>query len=641
MEPLRCLRRSARIFWGWLALANVIIAAEPATPVEHFFAEPDVRSMQLSPDGKLLAFLTTLGTGKVGIALMHLDTGKVEPLVAADDENIDYFIWKGPDHIVYFGDLGGNESHAYRSISISKRHVTALAESYRERYSDRANWAILIDELPHDPRHMLIYGPKEIGGNVASLYVLDVVNGNRRPAPINENKIAISETDYVVDCAGIIRARRRFEGDKSVYEVRREPTSSWTKVAEFPANDPQWSFVDFAADNDTLYVLTRDQTDTTRLHSLSCRTLQLSAPLFHSPEGDITGLIFSRDHTKLYGVAYETDRPRFHWFDADHAKLRAQIDATLPATFNSIVSRSDDEQLLVIHSWSDRDPGTYYLLDRRQPRLMMLGKVNRYIVPARMQPMEPIQFTARDGLVLHGYLTRGAGTNGAPAPLIVHPHGGPYGPRDSWGFDPDVQFLASRGYSVLQINYRGSGGYGHSFEVAGKREWGGKMQDDLTDGVKWAIEQKIADPTRIAIYGGSYGGYAALAGATFTPDLYKCAINYVGVSDLNLITSWGRGRYDRSSDQFYREWVGDDKQYKFERSPVNFVERIKIPTLHAYGFNDPRVEIENWRRLEPKLKQFGKTYEAVIEQGEGHGFRNEKARFEFYRRMEAFLAKYL
>ncbi len=183
---------------------------------------------------------------------------------------------------------------------------------------------------------------------------------------------------------------------------------------------------------------------------------------------------------------------------------------------------------------------------RGRPAIMMLGKINSKLEPAQLQPMQPISYTARDGLIIHGYLTLPAGAAGHRVPLIMHPHGGPYGIRDDWGFDPEVQFLANRGYAVLQPNYRGSGGYGLDFLTAGRHEWGGKMQDDLTDGVKWAIAQGYADPARVAILGGSYGGYAALAGVTFTPELYRCAVNYVGVSDLSIIAGYGigNGRYN-------------------------------------------------------------------------------------------------
>lgn len=614
-----------------LAAAGSLPAESSLLPIEHFFAEPDIRSPQVSPDGKHLAFLTTLGTGTVGIAMMHLSDGKIEPLVAAKDENVDSFFWKGADHIVYSGDLGGNESPALRSFNLPKRKVTPIAES-------RGKVAQVIDRLPFDPNNLLILGPKKAASWSWDLWKLDVRDGQRRTVPIVTG--AEDVLQYVADNTGTIRVRTRLLGDKYLVDVRTAGTeTSWAQVAEFPANDPRWSILHFAADNENLYVLSNQDSDTAALHTLNTRTLQLSAPLFRPPSGEIESVLTSRDRSVLHGVTYIDDRTRYHWFDAGRARLQAQIDSSLPGTFNAVVSRSDDEQILVIIATSDRDPGTYYVLDRRAPRLMALGKINRRIDPAQMRPMEPVQFTARDGLTLHGYLTRPAAPG--PAPLIVHPHGGPFGVRDEWGFNPDVQFLANRGYAVLQINFRGSGGYGDRFLKAGRGEWGGKMQDDLTDGVRWAIEQKIADPSRIAIYGASYGGYAALAGVTFTPELYRCAVNYVGVSDLNLITSWGRGRFGRTDDMFYRDWIGDDKAYKFNRSPLNFVDRIRVPTLHAYGNNDPRVDIDHWNRLEPKLKQAGKPYEIIIEEDEGHGFSNESARIKFYRHLEGFLARHL
>ena len=215
--------------------------------------------------------------------------------------------------------------------------------------------------------------------------------------------------------------------------------------------------------------------------------------------------------------------------------------------------------------------------------------------------------------------------------------------RDRWNFDPDAQFLASRGYAVLQPNFRGSGGYGREFINKGRHQWGRQMQDDLTDGVKWAVEEGIADPERVGIYGASYGGYAALIGVMLTPDLYACAVNYVGAADLE-ITFKQRGEDAwRSGDEFsfQREWVGPTKAYRDETSPLNLVERIKVPTLHVYGGEDPRVVLNHWSRLEPLLKKHGKDYQAIVEGRQGHGFRDEAAAVSYQAALETFLAKHL
>lgn len=604
-------------------------------PIEHFFVEPDLSGVQVSPEGKHLAFLTTLGTGRVGIALMDLATGKIEPLVAAQDENYGEFLWKGPDHIVFGGDLGGNESLALRSIKLSNRKVVSLAESYRERYSDRANQASVVDSLRFDPYHLLIFGNQDVGSWNFRLFRLDIRTGDRTAQPYEP---ALDTTDLTFDNAGNTRTRIRYSGEKALFE-HRPINGTFSPIREFPANGVGWKAVAFAADNENLYLLTHDDTDTNALRVFNTRTRALGPVLFNSPDGEINRVLLSWDCTRLYGVLYTTDKPHYHWFDVARAKLQAQIDASLPGTFNEVVSATPDEQLLVVYATSDLSPGAYYLLDRRRTALMQIGRINSHLDPAKLRPMQPITYPARDGLVIHGYLTLPAGAEGQRVPLILNPHGGPYNKRDVWGFNPEVQFLASRGYAVLQVNYRGSGGYGQRFLKAGMHEWGRKMQDDLTDAVQWAIAQGIADPGRVAICGASYGGYAALAGVTFTPELYRCAVNYVGVSDLSIFNrfanEYGAGRDTRI---YFSEWVDNDLASLHARSPVNFVERIRVPTLHAYGENDPRVDIDHWKRLKTQLDKYHKPYEFLRVETEGHGFRKEENRLRFYRAVETFLA---
>jgi len=585
----------------------------------------------------------------MGITLMDVETGRTERLVGKQDENIGIFFWKGSDRLVFGGDLGGNESLSLRAISLKSRNVLTLAESFKEIIADQRIYASVEDILRLDPKHILIRGNKEAGSYDFGIYLLDVRTGERRKV---QGLGVPGAYGGFCDNAGVIRALDLRVGPVVEHQMRADGHSSFFKVAETPADiaveEPSWKPLVFAPDNNVLYVLTREGSQPQHLRAYDVFKRVFVPGLNYVLEGGYDTLIMSPDRTKLLGLQYLTDRMCVHWFDADRAKLQEQIDRALPDTTNSIFSSSDNGRRHIIRASSDLVPGVYYILNldnpaRGKPAMTLLGPVNVHLQPGQLQPMQSISYRARDGLTIHGYLTLPAKAAGRRVPLIVHPHGGPYNVRDEWGYDAEVQFLASRGYAVLQPNFRGSGGYGLDFLLAGRHEWGGKMQDDLTDGVTWAIAQGFADPQRVAIVGASYGGYAALAGVTFTPELYCCAVNYVGVSDLSIIAGYGRG-YGRghSVDRIFESsWIGDDSKYLHDHSPIHFVQNIRVPTLHAYGENDPRVDIDNWTRLKAELDRYNKPYEYIREGDEGHGFRQESARISFFRHVEDFLARNL
>jgi dipeptidyl aminopeptidase/acylaminoacyl peptidase len=305
----------------------------------------------------------------------------------------------------------------------------------------------------------------------------------------------------------------------------------------------------------------------------------------------------------------------------------------------SNISLTSDRSRAIFQVSSDRNPGKFYLLDVSAQRFRLLGGFRDWLTANDMQAMKPVTITARDGLEMGAYLTLPPDED-KNLPAVIHVHGGPHGVRHYWRFDPEVQFLASRGFAVLQVNYRGSGGYGTAFEEAGYREWGRKMQDDLTDATRWLIEQGIADADRICIYGASYGGYASLMGVVREPELYRCAVSYVGVSDLTLQTrrsDTAQSRYGRG----YLELVlGNDRDELLERSPLYQIDKLRVPVFIAHGKDDARVPFRNATALQEALDQAGKPYEWLAKDSEGHGFRQEANRFEFYLRLGEFLTRH-
>jgi len=634
---------------AWVAIAgvNLVVGAlyggeAGQIPIERFFGLPKIARPSLSPDGSKVAFLFPL-EGR--LALGYLDREKKESnlILRGTDESIFRFFWKGNDRIVFMADVDGNESFFIGTTDLTGKNVVRIAESRRHDSLDGTN-AYIVSGCINDEDHIVAAGiftqrdlaPGEFREYDTGVFRIDINDGSREQLYDSFDRREIA---YLVDESGNFRGRALAIGKMMQYRVRNGGEE--VIVAEFPRHGYAEDFTvwGFDASGRRVFVLSRKEHDRGALRVFDLEKMELSPALFVPEKGEITRLVFNRKRTKLVGIVTEYIKREYHWFDRTRARIQANLEATFPGKMVDVVSTSEDDAVVLCLVHSDRDPGTYYLYDVKAGKIDRLQNL-RDLDPEAMRPMEPFSFKARDGLEIHGYMVRPEKTDPIP-PLVVLPHGGPFGVRDSWGFDPEVQFLANRGYSVIQVNYRGSGGFGREFINRGRYQWGRAMQDDLTDAVKWAIENGYAAPDKVGIYGASYGGYAALAGLIFTPDLYQCGVNYLGPTDLE-ITFVSKGQSARAVDFNYRdEWVGPTRESRDEVSPVRHVDKIKAPLFNVYGEKDPRVRIDHWERFEKELKRHGVRYEAMVVAKQGHGFRDERASQSFYARLEAFLAKYL
>ena len=361
------------------------------------------------------------------------------------------------------------------------------------------------------------------------------------------------------------------------------------------------------------------------------------------PVAGITRIEWNARRSAPIAVSGDVGIPRPRYIDpaSPEAQLHAGLTAQFPGNYVSFTQFSDDGSKLLFRVHSDRDPGAYYLLDRQTNKAQHLFDSMPWIDPARMGERRPVQFKARDGLDLYGYLTLPPGGADKKLPLILLPHGGPHGVMDDWFFDRDAQFLASRGYAVLQVNFRGSGGRGEAFGAQGWRHWGDRMPDDLIDGVRWTIGQGVADPSRVCAYGASYGAYAALMVAVRAPELFKCAVGYAGVYDLPAMYDQERTTSQRQARNYWMRVIGEDAAELERFSPARQADKLTVPVLLVHGEDDKVAEFRHAKAMRDALTKAGKPFEFVSAPDEGHGFTLRKNRVAFYEKLEAFLARNL
>jgi len=606
-------------------------------PIRDFFRNPDRGFFRLSDDGRRLGFMEPAGIDgnppRMNVFVQDLEgskpVGEPRRVTAETERDIAQFLWKGSRTVIFEKDFKGDENFHVLTVNTDTGAITDLTPFPGVRAS-------IEDDLEDDPDHILISHNKR-NPEVFDVYRANIHTGELTQVAENPGNIVGWQTDH----RGRLRAAIASDGLDTTLLYRSDESQDFRALITTDFRtvvSPEF----FTFDDKSLYALSNRDRD--------CLALVIIDPdrpdqerLAYEVDGvDLDGAGYSRLRKVLTAAVYQTDKPHYHFFDEVSAARHARIKAQLPGYEISLQSSSRDESKFIVAAYNDRTPGSRYLYDATNDTLDKLADINPALPEADMAPVRPIQYTSRDGLTIHGYLTLPRGRPAKGLPCIINPHGGPWA-RDGWGFNPEAQFLANRGYCVLQMNFRGSTGYGRAFWEASFGQWGLAMQDDITDGVQWLIEQGIADPKRIAIYGGSYGGYATLSGITRTPDLYAAAVDYVGVSNLltfmNTIPPYWKPMLTKMHSM-----VGSpehDHERLVATSPALNAEHIKTPLFIAQGAHDPRVNKDESDQMVSALKARGVEVEYMVKDNEGHGFHNDENKFEFYERMEAFLRQHL
>lgn len=668
------MQRPIRHWAAMFALAVLAVAptgpaaaATPAdVPVEAFYREPDIIEAALSPSGRRLAIRTGVGGGRVSLAVIDLDDGRKLSMAARfHDADVGDFDWVNDDRLVLrLVDLsvGGGEQlfgPGLFSVKHDGSELRELVAPKRPFVGGRR-----IDREPLDWRHGLLAVPAG-GGNevVIGRYEFDRKGDLEKVIPLRLDvttqrvrPIVDRAPDHVhrwvFDARGEPRLAIATRDGRSRF-YRPEPSGSgWKELASFPSLE--WGYAPrFADAAGAVYVTTSDgPAGYSVLRRLDLATGKPEdTPLVSTPGFDFRGRLLTSDGPggAVLGVRTTTDAETSVWFDARMKQAQAAADARLPGRVNRLDCRrcESDDMVVLVTSWSDQEPGHLWVYRPAKDSWYDVGRVRSEVDPRRMATLDLHRIKARDGLELPVWVTQPAGADPKqPRAAVVLVHGGPWVRGVSWGWHDDAQFLASRGYVVIEPEFRGSAGYGRRHERAGWRQWGLSMQDDVADAVQWAVKQGLVDGKRVCIAGGSYGGYSALMGLVRHPELYRCGVAWVAVTDPRLMfeESWRNDMSAEARNHGLPRLIGDpvaDAAALAAAAPVEHAARIKAPVLLAFGGEDRRVPIEHGRRMRSALQDAGQEPEWILYPGEGHGWLKPENRYDFARRMEGFLARHL
>lgn len=599
--------------------------------------------------------LATEKNGPLSLVAMDLKTMKITSLATFDDQDVAGFSWVNDHRLVFdmadmdaavgeirhgWGLYGVNTDGTHLRLLVNQRHVWIRDHADPEALSWNTRLLRPVDQRSEDVYVLKYdnYDSKEV--THWQLQVLDTLRANVRnvDAPLHADQ-------WLFDAKGRLRVVTTDEGERTRVMTRAPAGDQWSVAAEFPryivgGDGFRPGFID---GEDTLYGTSGKGSNTAAVWTYDLGKHRMAAePFLQSKRYDLAPDYLVADG-KLAGLRYEADATVTTWLDPKYEALQAKVDKHLPNTVNEVSTASrGDGHYVVVHAYSDRLPGMWLLYDVPADKLTLLGNAQPDIDHRRMSLMDPVRYTARDGLEIPAFLTVPKGKERKNLPMVVLVHGGPWVRGREWGWDAEVQFLAARGYAVLEPAYRGSTGYGAKLLEGGIKQWGLAMQDDIADGVKWAVAQGIADPKRVCIAGASYGGYAVLMGLIRDPGLYRCGVDWVGVTDINLM-------YTNDWSDLPDDWkhfgmpvlIGDPKADAAQlkaTSPIENAAKIHAPLLLAYGGMDRRVPLEHGEKFRDALaKQSDAKYEWVVYDKEGHGWRKRENALDFWNRVAKFL----
>lgn len=601
-------------------------------PLEDFFKNPEKTRFQISPDGKYVSYMAPY-ENRMNIFVQEVGKDSAVRLTSETDRDIAGYFWKNPMRLVYLKDTGGDENFRLYGVNVDGTNLRCFTDFPKVRTE-------IFDDLYAFPDELII-GMNKRNPEVFDPYRLNIVTGEMKMLAENPGNIQ----SWIVDHDGKLRAATAIVDGVNTQILYREKESDAFKPVLTTNFKESLTPLLFTFDNKHVYASSNLGRDKSAIVIFDIANGKEIETLYENKEYDVEDVTWSRKDKKLVAANFESWKQERHYFDEESKLFFDKIQNQLGNFIFNITSLTKEEDKFMLRTYSDRSLGSYYVYDRGADKLTKVADIGSWLNEEELAEMIPIEYKSRDSLKISGYLTLPNGYTMESAkdlPVIVNPHGGPWA-RDGWYFNPEVQFLANRGYAVLQMNFRGSTGYGRNFWEKSFKQWGLTMQDDVTDGTKWLIDKGIADPKAIAIYGGSYGGYATLEGIVKEPELYAAAVDYVGVSNLFTFLNTIPPYWKPMLDMMY-EMVGNPKTDSLQfvaTSPALNADKIKTPLFVAQGKNDPRVNIAESDQIVEALKKRNITVEYMVKDNEGHGFHNEENRFAFYRAMEKFLGEQL